>query len=224
MKKVLYCILTALLAASLVGGCTTDPFTGEQKVNKTAVGSVIGAAAGAAVGAATGHDSESRRKRALIGAGVGALAGSGVGYYMDRQEAELRRQLQGTGVSVTRQGDRIVLNMPDNITFQTDSADIASNFFDVLNSVVLVLNEFNKTIINVYGHTDSTGGDAYNRSLSERRAASVGRYLTSHRVDPTRIMTMGFGKARPIADNNTPEGRRINRRVELELAPLTQVQ
>ncbi|HQJ09769.1 MAG TPA: OmpA family protein [Deltaproteobacteria bacterium] len=205
-----------------MGGCTTDPFTGEKKMSKTGWGSIIGGVGGAALGAATGHDSESRRKRALIGAGVGALAGGGVGLYMDKQEAKLRQQLQGTGVSVTRDGDRIILNMPGNITFKTDSAEIAANFYDVLNSVVLVLNEFNKTLINVYGHTDSTGSDSYNQGLSERRAASVGQYLSSHKVDPNRIMTMGFGKTRPIASNATPEGRQQNRRVELELAPLTQ--
>lgn len=222
MRRISYGIFVALLVAFLMGGCTTDPFTGEKKMSKTAWGSIIGAAGGAAVGAATGHDSESRRKRALIGAGVGGLAGGGVGYYMDRQEAKLRERLQGTGVSVTRQGDRIILNMPGNITFRTDSAEIAANFYEVLNSVVLVLNEFNKTLINVYGHTDSTGSDAYNQGLSERRAASVGQYLKSHQVNPDRVMTMGFGKTKPIASNSTPDGRQQNRRVELELAPLTQ--
>jgi outer membrane protein OmpA-like peptidoglycan-associated protein len=222
MRKISYGIFVLLLIAFLMGGCTTDPFTGEKKMSKTAWGSIIGGVGGAAVGAVTGHDSESRRKNALIGAGVGTIAGGGVGYYMDRQEAKLREKLQGTGVSVTRQGDRIILNMPGNITFRTNSAEIAANFYDVLNSVVLVLNEFNKTLINVYGHTDSTGSDSYNQSLSERRAASVGQYLTSHQVIPNRVMTMGFGKTKPIASNATPEGRQQNRRVELELAPLTQ--
>ncbi|HQG32164.1 MAG TPA: OmpA family protein [Deltaproteobacteria bacterium] len=219
MRKISYGIFVVLLITFLVGGCTTDPFTGEKKMSKTGWGSIIGGVGGAAVGAAVTKD---HRKGALIGAGVGALSGAGVGLYMDNQEKKLRQQLQGTGVSVTRDGDRIILNMPGNITFKTDSAEIAANFYDVLNSVVLVLNEFNKTLINVYGHTDSTGSDSYNQGLSERRAASVGQYLSSHKVDPNRIMTMGFGKTRPIASNATPEGRQQNRRVELELAPLTQ--
>ena len=224
MRSTFYWIFVLLVITVLVGGCATDPYTGERKMSKTAWGSIIGAAGGAAVGAATGHDSESRRKRALIGAGVGGLSGAGVGYYMDQQEAKLRQKLQGTGVSVSRQGDRIVLNMPGNITFQTDSSDIAGNFYDVLNSVVLVLNEYNKTLINVYGHTDSVGNDQYNQGLSERRARSVGQYLISHQILPDRVMTMGFGKTRPIGSNDTPEGRQQNRRVELELAPLTQQQ
>ncbi len=222
MRSAFYGIFVLLVITFLVGGCATDPYTGERKMSKTAWGSIIGAAGGAAVGAATGRDSESRRKRALIGAGVGGLAGAGVGLYMDQQEAKLRQKLQGTGVSVSREGDRIVLNMPGNITFQTDSSDIASNFYEVLNSVVLVLNEYNKTLINVYGHTDSVGSDQYNQGLSERRARSVGQYLMSQQVLPDRIMTTGFGKTRPIAGNDTPEGRLQNRRVELELAPLTQ--
>ncbi len=224
MRSTFYWIFVLLVITFLVGGCATDPYTGDRKMSKTAWGSIIGAAGGAAVGAATGHDSESRRKRALIGAGVGGLSGAGVGYYMDQQEAKLRQKLQGTGVSVSRQGDRIVLNMPGNITFRTDSSDIAGNFYDVLNSVVLVLNEYNKTLINVYGHTDSVGNDQYNQGLSERRARSVGQYLISHQILPDRVMTLGFGKTRPKGSNDTPEGRQQNRRVELELAPLTQQQ
>ena len=200
----------------------TDPYTGERKMSKTAWGSIIGATTGAAVGAATGKDSEDRRKRALIGAGVGTIAGGGVGLYMDKQEAKLRQQLQNTGVSVTRQGDRIYLNMPGNITFKVDSADINANFYDVLNSVVLVLKEYNKTLINITGHTDSTGSDSYNLTLSQKRAASVGQYLASHGIDPMRIATQGMGESAPIASNDTPEGRQLNRRVELELVPLTQ--
>jgi len=221
MKKAMYGVVLAVSVTFLFNGCTTDPFTGEKKMSKTAWGSIIGGIGGAAVGAATGKNSEQRRKRALIGAGIGGLAGAGVGYYMDQQEAKLRQRLQGTGVSVTREGDRIILNMPGNITFKTNSADIAPDFYDVLNSVILVLNEFNKTLINVYGHTDSDGSDTYNQTLSERRAASVGSYLTSHQIDANRVMTMGFGETRPIASNDTSDGKQKNRRVELELAPLT---
>jgi outer membrane protein OmpA-like peptidoglycan-associated protein len=219
MRKLSYSVLVFTMVIFLVEGCTTDPFTGEQKMSKTAWGSIIGAAGGAAVGAAVSKD---KRKGALIGAGIGGLTGAGVGYYMDQQEAKLRQKLQGTGVSVTRQGDNIILNMPGNITFQTNSADINANFYNVLNSVVLVLNEFNKTLIDVYGHTDSTGSDAINQPLSERRASSVGQYLISQGIDSRRVATQGFGKTRPIASNDTPEGRSQNRRVELMLVPLTQ--
>jgi outer membrane protein OmpA-like peptidoglycan-associated protein len=141
---------------------------------------------------------------------------------MDQQEAKLRQKLQNSGVSVKRVGDRIVLNMPNNITFKTDSYDINASFYDVLNSVALVLKEYEKTMINVSGHTDSTGSDAYNQTLSENRAASVGQYLISQGIASMRIMTQGFGKTRTIASNDIPEGRQQNRRVELEIVPLTQ--
>ncbi|HVN71247.1 MAG TPA: OmpA family protein [Desulfomonilia bacterium] len=219
MRNFAYGIIIILALAFLTEGCTTDPFTGEQKMSKTGWGSIIGAAGGAAVGAAV---SKNHRKGALIGAGVGALSGGAVGYYMDQQEAKLRQRLQGTGVSVTRQGENIILNMPGNITFQTNSSDINANFYNVLNSVVLVLNEYNKTLIDVMGYTDSTGSDAINQPLSERRAASVGNYLIAQGIDARRVATQGFGKSRPIASNDTPEGRAQNRRVELQLSPLTQ--
>ncbi|HDP23859.1 MAG TPA: cell envelope biogenesis protein OmpA [Deltaproteobacteria bacterium] len=216
------CFVSILLALILLlGGCATDPYTGEKKMSKTAWGSIIGTVGGAAVGAAvTGH--EDRRKAMLIGAGVGALSGAGVGYYMDRQEVQLREQLQGTGVSVTRQGDNLVLNMPSNITFDFDSFNINAGFYDVLNSVVLVLKEYEKTLINIAGHTDSIGSEAYNQTLSERRAASVGQYFISQGITSMRIMTQGFGESYPIASNDTDAGRQQNRRVELVLVPLTE--
>jgi outer membrane protein OmpA-like peptidoglycan-associated protein len=215
---------TAVLCAALVlAGCqTTNPYTGEQQTSKAAKGAGIGAAAGAVVGLLTGHDAKQRRERALIGAGVGALAGGSVGYYMDVQEKKLRDQLQGTGVSVTRMGDNITLNMPGNITFKTDSADLNANFFKVLDSVGLVLKEYEKTIVEVAGHTDSTGSTEYNQGLSERRAQTVAQYLQGKGVMDQRIITIGAGEAHPVATNDTPEGRQLNRRVELTLAPITQ--
>jgi len=208
----------ALLAAVMLVACTTNPYTGEQQVSKTATGAGIGAAAGAAIGALAGRDSA---KGALIGAGAGALAGGAVGAYMDAQEAKLRERLRGTGVSVTRSGDNLILNMPGNITFATDSAQINSGFYEVLNSVALVLQEFDKTVVEVMGHTDSTGPEAYNQQLSERRAGSVAQYLAAQEIDPRRLLVQGFGERYPIADNDTPEGRQRNRRVELRLVPLT---
>ncbi len=215
---------TILAAASslVLAACTTlDPYTGEERTARATTGAAIGAVAGAAIGVATGSDSRDRRKRALIGAGIGGLSGAAVGGYMDRQEAALREQLQGTGVSVTRQGDEIILNMPGNVTFGFDSADLRSEFFDVLDSVALVLDEYDQTLVEVAGHTDSTGSASYNQGLSERRAATVGRYLENRGVDRRRIATAGFGEDYPIASNETEAGRQANRRVELTLVPIT---
>jgi len=209
-------------AAFLFAGCTTlDPYTGESKTSAATKGAIIGAVSGAVVGLASGDDSVERRQRALIGAGVGALAGGAIGYYMDRQEMKLRQELEGTGVSVHRDGDNITLNMPGNITFATDSSDLNARFFAVLNSVAKVLTEFDKTIVEVAGHTDSTGSDEYNQALSERRASSVARYLQSQDINPQRMITIGLGESMPVADNGTASGRQLNRRVELTLVPLT---
>jgi outer membrane protein OmpA-like peptidoglycan-associated protein len=212
-----------------VSGCeymqTTDPYTGETEVNKTTKGAAIGAATGVAVGLITGDDSAERKKRALILGGVGALAGGAVGNYMDRQDAALRARLQGTGVSVTRtgpKGENITLNMPGNITFAVNSADISASFYQVLNSVALVLKEFDKTMVEVAGHTDSDGSDAYNQQLSERRASSVVAYLVSQNLRADRFLTVGAGETKPIASNATPEGKQQNRRVEITIVPLTQ--
>jgi outer membrane protein OmpA-like peptidoglycan-associated protein len=218
-------VLTLAATAALVGlaGCqTVNPYTGESQTSKATKGAAIGAAAGAVAGLLTGDDSKERKKRALIGAGVGAVAGGSVGYYMDVQEAKLRQQLQGTGVSVTRIGDNITLNMPGNVTFRTDSADLNSSFFGVLDSVGLVLKEYDKTIIEVAGHTDSTGTAEYNQALSQRRAQTVATYLAGKGVMDQRIITVGGGEAHPVASNDTPDGRQLNRRVELTLTPITQ--
>ena len=213
--------LLVMAAALTVAGCTTtDAYTGEKKVNNASKGAGIGAAAGAVLGALTGDNSKERRERALIGAGIGALTGAGVGAYMDKQEAKLRAQLQGTGVSVTRSGDNLILNMPGNVTFKTASADLNSNFYKVLDSVALVLKEFDKTLIDVEGHTDSDGSDEYNQQLSMQRATSVGTYLQSHGVNNQRVVALGAGETRPIANNGTPEGKQQNRRVELKLQPI----
>jgi outer membrane protein OmpA-like peptidoglycan-associated protein len=215
-------ILASASLTVLLSGCETlDAYTQESKTSSATKGAVIGAVAGAVVGLVSGDDAVERRQHALIGAGVGALAGGAIGAYMDRQEAELRAELQGTGVSVTRIGDNITLNMPGNITFATDSSDLSPGFFDVLNSVGKVLIKFNQTVVEVAGHTDSTGSDAYNQSLSERRAASVAQYLQGQGVDMQRMITVGLGETRPVADNSTPEGRQANRRVEITMVPVT---
>lgn len=216
-------IVTAGVACLVtLSACTTlDPYTREEKTAHAQRQAVIGAAAGAAVGLITGDSSMERKKRALIGAGLGALAGAGVGNYMDRQEAKLRAELDKTGVSVTRIGDNITLNMPGNVTFATNSADLNAGFFDVLNSVATVSNEFEQTVIEVAGHTDNTGSESYNQQLSERRAEAVAAYLRTRNVRADRLITVGEGLRRPIASNNTAEGRQQNRRVEITFVPLT---
>ena len=212
-------IIAGALTGALLAGCTTDPYTGEQKVSKTLGGAGIGALAGAGLGLLAGGND---RRNALIGAGIGALAGGAVGGYMDRQEAELRAQLQGTGVSVTRIGDQIVLNMPSNITFATDQDAVKAGFYPTLNSVALVLKRFNQTTVDVYGFTDSTGGAQHNLDLSQRRALSVANYLSGQGVDPRRFAVTGFGADRPVASNATEAGRAQNRRVEIQLSPIRQ--
>jgi outer membrane protein OmpA-like peptidoglycan-associated protein len=211
-----------LCAALMLAACSTDPYTGEQKISNTAVGAGAGALLGSAAGLVIGKTTNaSTRKSVLIGAGIGALAGGGVGVYMDRQEAKLRERLRGSGVSVTRRGDNIILNMPSNITFDTDRADVKPQFFDVLNSVAIVLREFDQTLVDVTGHTDSTGSAAHNLELSERRAGAVAEYLVAQGNNYRRFQVLGMGKSQPIASNATEAGRAENRRVEIQIAPLT---
>ncbi|GEO86186.1 MULTISPECIES: OmpA family protein [Alphaproteobacteria] len=212
--------ILALAAIYLTACTTTDPYTGQQKTSNLAGGAVLGAALGAVGGAVIGGGGRSSRNGALIGAGIGALAGGAIGNYMDNQEAELRAQLQGTGISVTRVGDRIILNMPSNITFATDQDQVMPQFYPTLNSVAIVLRKFDKTLIDVNGHTDSTGSVAHNQALSERRAMSVASYLNSQGLDPRRVSALGFGPSQPIASNATADGRAQNRRVEIQISPL----
>ena len=213
-----------LLAAGMMVlmSCTTlDPYTREEKMSNASKGAAIGALSGIAVGLITGDDSAERKKNALILAGVGGLAGGAVGYYMDQQEMKLRQQLEGTGVSVTRIGDNITLNMPGNVTFAVNSGDLNSGFYPVLDSVGLVLKEFDKTFVEVAGHTDSTGSVQYNQALSERRAKSVAAYLKSRPIRGDRLVAVGAGENRPVASNNTKQGRATNRRVEITIVPVT---
>ncbi|GAB4351480.1 MAG: OmpA family lipoprotein [Methylohalobius crimeensis] len=208
--------------AALAAGCTTNPYTGETQASKTVIGTGVGAASGAALGAIGGAIAGGEAgKGAAIGAGVGALAGMGVGAYMDRQEAILRQKLAGTGVRVVREGQNLRLIMPGNITFATDSADIAPQFYTTLNAVALVLNEFPETLIEVTGHTDATGKAEYNQRLSQQRAGSVAQYLIAQGVAPNRTLAQGAGESMPIASNETPTGRAQNRRVEIRIRPMT---
>lgn len=215
MKKLLLIALVGALTACM----STDPYTGQQKTSNTAKGAGIGAVTGAIIGAATSSDDD-RKKGVITGAVAGAAVGGGIGYYMDRQEAALRAKLEGTGVRVIREGDSIRLVMPSNITFGVDRYEVRPEFYNTLESVALVLKEFNKTNIRIAGHTDSTGSSEYNQTLSERRAASVGQLLISQGIASGRVWTTGYGERYAIADNSTEYGRQANRRVELELVPI----
>ena len=217
-----HAIIALTAAAFLITACSTNPYTGEQQASNTAIGAGTGALLGGAAGALLGATTKLKtRNTALIGAGLGALAGGGIGVYMDNQESKLRERLQGSGVSVTRQGDNIILNMPSNITFASDQSDIKPNFYEVLNSVALVLKEFNQTLVDVNGHTDSDGSDQYNEELSSRRANAVAQYLVSQQLDSQRFSVQGMGESQPIASNASASGKAQNRRVEIQIVPLT---
>ncbi|GGP81365.1 OmpA family protein [Shewanella ulleungensis] len=217
---------TSLLCSSLVGtalllsGCQLpNPYTGESENAKATNGAIIGAIGGAAIGVASASKKD-RGKGALIGAASGAAVGGGIGYYMDVQEAKLRKQLQSTGVSVTRSGDNIILNMPNEVTFAVDQTVLSERAKSVLNSVVLVAKEYDDTRLNVIGYTDSSGSDSYNLRLSQVRASEVAQYITSQNVNGSRVSSTGMGEASPIASNNSAEGRAQNRRVEIVLTPI----
>lgn len=213
-----------LIACLTLTACTTfDPYTGEQEVTNTAKGAGIGAGVAAVMAYLANKDEDDiskRNRRILQAATGGAAVGGGIGYYMDTQEAKLRKQLRGSGVSVEREGDNINLIMPGNITFSSGHATIEEEFLSVLDSVVIVLNEFNKTLIVVAGHTDSSGSNALNQSLSERRAQSVSTYLNTSGVIKDRIEVIGFGEKQPVASNKTEAGKKLNRRVEITLIPI----
>ena len=220
MRRITMLTGLALSAAVVTAACTTDPYTGQRRINNTAVGIIGGALGGYLLGDLVGgsHD----RTEKVLGAGIGAIAGGAVGAYMDRQEADLRRQTAGTGVDVIRQGDDLILRMPSNVTFAFDSSAVQPQFRPTLDQVAQTLASYNQTYIDVLGHTDSTGTDAYNQALSERRAQSVADYLSTRGVARARMGIRGYGETQPIASNETEEGRSQNRRVEIKVVPVTQ--
>ena len=209
------------LAAFGLAACSTDPYTGESKLSNTAIGATGGALLGGVAGAIIGKGDKGKRKAALIGAGIGTLAGGGIGLYMDKQEADLRNQLRSSGVSVTRNGDNIILNMPSNITFATDQSAVKPEFHDVLTSVALVLKKYDRTLVDVGGHTDSDGSDDYNYDLSTNRAQSVAQFLVAQNLNPQRFAVSGYGERQPVASNSSADGKAQNRRVEIQISPLS---
>ena len=215
MKKMMLGAMALGLPLGLAACTTTDPYTGEQRVSRTTQGALGGAALGAIIGAVAGDD-----EAALAGAAAGALIGGGIGQYMDRQEAELRRELASTGVRVQRNGDNIRLIMPGNITFATNQSAVRPEFYATLNSVSRVLERYDQTNVLVEGHTDNVGSDQYNLNLSIRRAESVGNYLAAQGVTIPRIRALGYGETQPIEANSTDQGRAQNRRVEIQLTPI----
>lgn len=207
-------IAAALCSSMLLAGCQTV-----RDNPNTAGGAIIGGLVGAAAGTlVTRHD----RTGALIGAGIGLLAGAAVGQYLDSQQRDLERSLQGTGADVSRSGDGLVVTFPANVTFSTDSANINPGFYRTLDDVSYTLNQYPQSYIDIVGHTDAVGSEAYNQQLSERRATAVGNYFRSRGVHPARIAAYGMGETQPVASNATAEGRQANRRVELRIIPATQ--
>jgi len=214
-------ITLALVAAMLpLSACVTDPTTGKRTISKAAIGGIGGALGGYLLGDFIGGKRDRTEK--IVGAGIGALAGAGAGYYMDEQEKKLRLQTAGSGVNVIRDGDSLVLDMPSEVTFGVDSANIDAGFRNTLDQVASTLTQYEKTYVDVMGHTDSTGSDAYNQTLSERRASAVADYLSIRGVQSARLATRGYGESQPKASNLDPAGRSANRRVEIRLVPVTQ--
>ena len=212
-------ILIAASCGSLLVACTPYQQDLAAENQRALIGTATGAAVGAGIGALAGDDD---RRNALIGAGIGALAGGAVGTYLDRQQRALEQDLAGTGAEVERVGNELLVTLPSNVTFATDSAQIQSQFYPALNQVAATLNQYPESYLDIIGHTDSTGTDEYNQALSERRAASVANYFRSQGVLPQRLAAYGMGESEPVASNATPEGRQANRRVELRIVPLTQ--
>ncbi len=220
MMNVKLTTLSLLTALGLSACQTTNPYTGDPQTSRATSGAVIGGLIGAGLGSLTGSGSTDRRQKAMVGAGIGALTGGLIGDYMDKQEAELRRHLEGTGVSVTRSGNDLILNMPGDVTFATDSSNITERFKNTLDGVGIILTKYKRTMVDITGHTDNVGERNYNYGLSERRARSVAGYLQARGVMAQRMLIYGRGPDQPVASNDTAAGRQQNRRVTIQLVPL----
>lgn len=215
---------SALVAGALciaATGCVTDPNTGQQKVSRTAIGTGAGVLGGLLLGGLIGGGTGR-----IIGAGIGGVAGAAIGYTMDKQITELKEQTAGTGIDVSPadNGQSILVSLPDGVTFDTNSYELKPGFRPTLDQIAGNLAKYPNSLIDVYGHADSTGSPAYNQTLSENRARVVGDYLTMRGVTASRLRTQGFASTMPVADNATPEGRARNRRVEIKIVPISQEQ
>ncbi len=217
MKKL---VVIAISSSLLLSACTTSDLT-NNNFDKTAIGASLGALGGALGGLLLSGGSD-KRKNVLIGAGIGALVGGGIGLYQDNQEQELRKELQNTGAKITRQGDKIIISLPSNVTFATGQSAVRSEFFPALNAIARTLSKYNQTLLDVNGHTDSVGSFSFNQTLSEQRALSVAQYVSNRGIDNRRLRIQGFGESRPIASNGSANGRSANRRVEIAIIPLEQ--
>ncbi len=215
-------ILTASLAAvSLltVSACVTDPNTGERKVSRTVLGGAGGAVAGGLLGGLIGG-----KTGRIIGAAAGGIGGGVIGYKMDQQIKELEEQTAGTGVDVseTDGGEAILVNLPDGVTFSTGSYTISPGFRDLLDRVAGSLRQYPNSLIDVYGHTDTTGSATTNQRLSEQRAQAVANYLISQGVSSSRVRWMGFGETRLKVSTGDNVNEPLNRRVEIKIVPFDQ--
>jgi len=214
-------ITTSLAALSLLAtsACVTDPNTGQRKVSRTAIGGAGGALAGMLLGGLIGGSTGR-----IVGAGLGGVAGGIIGYKMDQQIRELKEQTAGSGVDVsaTDDGQAILVSLPNGVTFDLNSYALKPEFRETLDKIAASLNKYPESLVDVYGHTDSTGSNEYNQTLSENRARTVASYLTMQGVSGTRIRSQGFGETMPVASNDTEEGRARNRRVEIKIVPISE--
>ncbi|SDX31946.1 Outer membrane protein OmpA [Albimonas donghaensis] len=208
----------AMCAAALLAGCA-ETVNDNGVTRRQGTGAALGAGLGAAAGLLVGGDD---RRNALVGAGIGMLAGAAAGTYLDSQERQLQKDLEGTGATVTNTGDALLVTLPGGVTFQTDSDKVTNNFKRPLNRVARTLNKYPSSYVDVIGHTDSTGDASYNMQLSQRRARSVAAELIQRGVANARIATAGMGETQPVASNETVDGRAANRRVEIKIVPATE--
>ncbi|AIL70807.1 outer membrane protein [Vibrio vulnificus] len=220
MKKVSIALAILLTLSGCQATQRQNATTGESETNSATKGALIGAIAGAVAGAATG-DKKDRGKRALIGAAGGAAIGGGVGYYFDQQEKALREALLNSGVQVERVGEnQLLLRLENGIGFSSSSYALDSSIHNTLKGVAQILVEYPDTSLVIDGFTDSTGNDASNQILSERRSESVRSFLISQNVAAGRAVARGNGERYPLCTNSTAEGRACNRRVEIQILPL----
>jgi outer membrane protein OmpA-like peptidoglycan-associated protein len=214
-------IILAVCSAFALGACTDPALLGgnpDDPNRKTKNGAAIGVAAGALLGALISKDGD-RADGALKGAVLGGAAGAGVGYSLDKQEADLRRDLGNDNVTVQNTGDRLIVTLPQDILFATDSFSVRSDLRRDLNAVAGNLQAYPNSTIQIVGHTDSDGDAAYNQQLSERRANSIADILLDAGIPFSRIQTFGRGESQPVASNLDPAGKAKNRRVEIVILP-----